>query len=151
MIGKKNWSIESRKKAGVLILGLIFIISSFVPGGTSSPQSKQTQNGNQVLLTNEDNKYQDNLLNDKENLENQTDYLFTEEKSPPIPLDIPQTFYQTCGYWYREPTTYAQLISWYENLEQNFSNYMEVWKANEMYGLGQIPSDNYDMYYVRIT
>ncbi|MFA5103173.1 MAG: DUF2341 domain-containing protein, partial [Candidatus Thermoplasmatota archaeon] len=28
---------------------------------------------------------------------------------------------------------------------------MEVWKANEMYGLGQIPDASYDMYYVRLT
>ncbi|MFA5102633.1 MAG: hypothetical protein WC525_05725, partial [Candidatus Thermoplasmatota archaeon] len=41
------------------------------------------------------------------------------------PLDFPVTFYQTCGYWYRKPSTYAQLITWYKNLEQNFSNYME--------------------------
>ena len=65
--------------------------------------------------------------------------------------DNPPTFYQSCGYWYRKPSTYAQLISWYQNLEQNHTNYMQVWKANEMYGLGTIPSGNYYMYYVRIT
>jgi hypothetical protein len=52
--------------------------------------------------------------------------------------------------WYHKPTSYAQLVSWYQALEQNYSNYIEVFKANEMYNTGTI-TGNYDDYYVRIT
>ncbi|MBE3123080.1 MAG: DUF2341 domain-containing protein, partial [Thermoplasmata archaeon] len=53
--------------------------------------------------------------------------------------------------WYNKPSSYAQLISWYQTLETEYPNYIQVFKANELYGLGTIPDQNYDMYYVRIT
>jgi hypothetical protein len=52
--------------------------------------------------------------------------------------------------WYNKPTSYAQLISWYQSLEANYSQYLEVFKANELYGTGTI-TGGYDAYYVRIT
>ncbi|HVQ00364.1 MAG TPA: M14 family zinc carboxypeptidase [Candidatus Thermoplasmatota archaeon] len=52
--------------------------------------------------------------------------------------------------WYHKAANYAQLVSWYQALEQNYSNYLEVFKANELYGTGTI-TGGYDDYYVRIT
>ena len=59
--------------------------------------------------------------------------------------DDPPTFYEDTGRWYNKPSTYDELITWYHNLEQNFSDYIHVWKANEMYGLGTIPDAGYDL------
>lgn len=52
--------------------------------------------------------------------------------------------------WYRKPDSYAQLVTWYKNLEENYSRYIEVFKANELYGTGKVDG-GYDLYYVRIT
>jgi hypothetical protein len=52
--------------------------------------------------------------------------------------------------WYYKPESYDQLVGWYQDLESNFSNFIEVFKANEMYGTGQA-TGGYDLYYVRIT
>jgi len=63
--------------------------------------------------------------------------------------DDPPTFYEDTGRWYNKPSSYDELITWYQNLEQNFSDYLEIWKANEMYGTGKIPDADYDLYFVR--
>jgi len=52
--------------------------------------------------------------------------------------------------WYNKPSTYAQLISWYEALETQYPGYIEVFKANVLYNTGTIPN-SYDDYYIRIT
>ncbi len=52
--------------------------------------------------------------------------------------------------WYNKPTSYTQLISWYQALEAQYPGYIEVFKANELYNTGTIPN-SYDAYYVRIT
>jgi len=52
--------------------------------------------------------------------------------------------------WYDKPTSYAQLISWYQDLEALYPGYLEVFKANELYGTG-LATGGYDLYYVRIT
>jgi hypothetical protein len=52
--------------------------------------------------------------------------------------------------WYNKPTSYAQLVSWYQALEAQYPNYIELFKANELYNTGTIPN-GYDDYYVRIT
>lgn len=52
--------------------------------------------------------------------------------------------------WYNKPTSYAQLVSWYQALEAQYPGYIEVFKANELYNTGTI-SNNYDAYYIRIT
>ena len=52
--------------------------------------------------------------------------------------------------WYIMPKNYAELVSWYRSLEQNYSNFIEVFKANELYGTGMVDG-GYDDYYVRIT
>lgn len=52
--------------------------------------------------------------------------------------------------WYNKPTTYAQLISWYQALETQYPGYIEVFKANVLYNTGTIPN-GYDDYYIRIT
>ena len=41
-------------------------------------------------------------------------------------------------------------MSWYQSLESNYSNHIEVFKANQLYGTGNI-TGGYDDYYVRIT
>ncbi len=52
--------------------------------------------------------------------------------------------------WYNKPTSYAQLISWYQALETTYPDYIEVFKANVLYNTGTIPN-GYDDYYIRIT
>ena len=52
--------------------------------------------------------------------------------------------------WYYKPSSYAELVGWYQALEVNYSNYLEIFKANDLYGTGQA-TGGYDLYYVRIT
>jgi len=51
---------------------------------------------------------------------------------------------------YTKPTSYAQLISWYQALENQYPWFIEVFKANQLYQTGTIPN-GYDDYYIRIT
>jgi len=52
--------------------------------------------------------------------------------------------------WYEKPSTYAELVSWYLSLESEYPDYIEVFKANELYGTGTAEG-GYDCYYVRVT
>jgi hypothetical protein len=52
--------------------------------------------------------------------------------------------------WYYKPNSYAQLVGWYEDLEDTYPDYIEVFKANELYKTGTT-GGGYDAYYVRIT
>jgi len=52
--------------------------------------------------------------------------------------------------WYHKPINYAELVSWYEDLEDDYPDYIEVFKANELYETGTA-AGGYDLYYVRIT
>jgi hypothetical protein len=52
--------------------------------------------------------------------------------------------------WYTKPANYAQLVSWYQTLESTYPNYLEVFKANELYDTGTA-TGGYDLYYIRIT
>jgi hypothetical protein len=52
--------------------------------------------------------------------------------------------------WYNKPASYAELVSWYQSLESAYPNYLEVFKANELYNTGTV-TGGYDLYYVRIT
>jgi hypothetical protein len=72
------------------------------------------------------------------------------EKNPiidPIKEIIESSFEPS---WYNKPTSYAQLVGWYQSLESSYPNYIEIFKANEIYGTGII-TGGYDDYYVRIT
>lgn len=51
---------------------------------------------------------------------------------------------------YTFPSNYSTLVQWYQSLEANYSDYVEVFKANELYGTGTV-AGGYDLYYVRIT
>jgi len=75
--------------------------------------------------------YSNNMNQAKENVQDE----------PPVSRDTD---------WYFKPNDYAELVSWYQALEANYSNYIEVFKANELYGTGQA-TGGYDLYYVRIT
>lgn len=50
----------------------------------------------------------------------------------------------------KKPSSYNELVSWYHNLEEKYPEYIEIFRANEIYGLGKIDG-GYDLYYVRIT
>ncbi|UCF49136.1 MAG: PKD domain-containing protein [Thermoplasmatales archaeon] len=52
--------------------------------------------------------------------------------------------------WYSKPASYEELVGWYLALEADYPDYLEVFKANELYDTG-IATGGYDMYYVRIT
>ena len=51
---------------------------------------------------------------------------------------------------YKKADSYDELVGWYKSLEADYPNYIEVFKANELYNLGKI-NGGYDAYYVRIT
>ena len=76
-------------------------------------------------------------------------------RDPSSPLDrgsdVPPTFYENSGRWYVNASSYSQLITWYQNLEQNFSNYLYVFDATERYGTNPIPDAGYGLYIARIT
>ena len=50
----------------------------------------------------------------------------------------------------KKPSSYEELVSWYRSLEEEYPDYIEIFKANELYGLGKVDG-GYDLYYVRIT
>lgn len=52
--------------------------------------------------------------------------------------------------WYYKPNSYNELVSWYQDLEDRYPDYIHVFKANELYNTGQAVG-GYDLYYVRIT
>lgn len=52
--------------------------------------------------------------------------------------------------WYYKPANYAELVSWYHGLEAQYPNYIDIFKANELYQTGTV-TGGYDLYYVRIT
>ncbi|KYK28075.1 hypothetical protein AYK20_01560 [Thermoplasmatales archaeon SG8-52-1] len=52
--------------------------------------------------------------------------------------------------WYYKPANYAELVDWYLALESEYPDYIEVFKANELYDTG-VAAGGYDCYYVRIT
>lgn len=52
--------------------------------------------------------------------------------------------------WYYKPSSYAEIVNWYQTLEAAYPNYLEVFKANQLYNTGTVPN-GYDLYYVRIT
>ena len=57
----------------------------------------------------------------------------------------------TLGYkTYKKAGSYSELVNWYKELESQYPNYIEVFKANELYGTGTVEG-GYDCYYVRIT
>ncbi len=61
--------------------------------------------------------------------------------------------FSTISYGYKgdiKPHSYDELVEWYKNLEKNYPEYIEVFKANEMYKTGKVDG-GYDLYYVRIT
>ena len=51
---------------------------------------------------------------------------------------------------YTKASSYSELVSWYQALEDEYPDYVQVFKANQVYGLGQV-NGGYDDYYVRIT
>jgi len=52
--------------------------------------------------------------------------------------------------WYYKPDDYDELVSWYKTLESSYPDYIEVFKANELYDTGVVDG-GYDLYYVRVT
>ena len=52
--------------------------------------------------------------------------------------------------WYYKPSSYVELVEWYQNLETIYPEYLEIFKANELYNTGTV-TGGYDLYYVRIT
>ena len=70
--------------------------------------------------------------------------------SEPIVLENRADFNVLQPEWYFKPDSYSELVDWYSILEQQFPNYIEIFKANELYNTG-IVDGGYDLYYVRIT
>ncbi|UCF11765.1 MAG: hypothetical protein JSW06_06855 [Thermoplasmatales archaeon] len=86
-----------------------------------------------------------------------TAYSHGLENSQNNPLNVnllPDQIYENAKRmgtdWYYKPSNYAELVNWYQALETAYPNYLEIFKANELYGTGQ-STGGYDLYYVRIT
>ena len=62
--------------------------------------------------------------------------------------DDQQLFFGTD--WYYKPSSYAELVGWYQSLESLYPEYIELLKINEIYNTG-IVDGGYDLYCVRIT
>ncbi len=75
---------------------------------------------------------------------------YKKENDILIELDGDPTESLLSSGWYYKPTNYAELVSWYESLESAYPDYLEVFKANELYNTGTV-TGGYDLYYVRIT
>lgn len=52
--------------------------------------------------------------------------------------------------WYHVPPNIATLMQWYQALDANYSNYMEIIAMNQVYNTGTI-TGGYQDYYIRIT
>ncbi len=72
----------------------------------------------------------------------ETDEYLVSEENEMNPLMAPD--------WYDKPSSYDELVSWYLTLESKYPDYIEVFKANELYETGTA-TGGYDCYYVRIT
>jgi hypothetical protein len=60
------------------------------------------------------------------------------------------TGFSQANYEKKKPDNYEELVSWYKSLEEKHPEYIEVFKANEVFGYGKVDG-GYDLYYVRIT
>lgn len=67
-------------------------------------------------------------------------HLSSERWSPAVGASSQYTF----------PTNYSTLVGWYQALETSYPEYLEVFKANELYNTGKV-AGGYDLWYVRIT
>jgi len=80
-------------------------------------------------------------------LKNQSGRSFNSDILEQIALDTVEKLETD---WYYKPSSYAELVGWYQNLESLYPGYLEIFKANELYGTGTV-AGGYDLYYVRIT
>jgi len=81
-----------------------------------------------------------------------TFFIASARDSAPQGIQKTDEIYETRQYsgWYYKPSSYSQLVTWYQTLESSYPGYIEVFKANEIYGTGTI-TGGYDDYYIRIT
>ncbi len=60
------------------------------------------------------------------------------------------TSFSQANYEKKKPDSYEELVSWYKSLEEKYPQYIDIFKANEVFGYGKVDG-GYDLYYVRIT
>jgi hypothetical protein len=76
------------------------------------------------------------------NIDDEDKQIIDLEGNPMDPLLAPE--------WYYKPANYATLVEWYQAIEDMYPDYVEIFKANELYDTGTVYG-GYDLYYVRIT
>ena len=141
----KNLGNKVQTKAVACFVVSICFIGAFSPILGSTPENSLGTNSNTTFLTTETNAlHQENYRDFNDSILE----ISSEEIQIRAPVNLMSMTYSG---WYNKPTSYAQLISWYQELEIAYPNYLQVFKANELYGLGTIPDQNYHMYYVRLT
>ncbi len=141
------------QRACALGIVLIFVIGAFGPA-VSSVQRASSDQKEQVLVNTDLSGSTLPEQLDRSASEDEIVLLDDPPMGPPLPLDTPHTFYDEVGEIYKKPTSYMELVSWYQHLEENYSGYIQVFKANELYSTGTIPKTgggSYDLYYVRVT
>ena len=67
-----------------------------------------------------------------------------------VSLSIFVMNFSQASYEKKKPDSYEELVSWYKSLEEKHPEYIEIFKANEVFGYGKVDG-GYDLYYVRIT
>ncbi len=77
-----------------------------------------------------------------EGYNNENDILEDSEEESPITGLGPD--------WYEKPSSYEELVSWYEELESKYPQYLKLYKANDFYDTDTVYG-GYDLYYLRIT
>jgi hypothetical protein len=77
-------------------------------------------------------------------------YSFNMHTKNDEPAGISEISTEGLNQWYMKPRNYTELVQWYLDLEQQYPNYLEVFKANTLYNTGNA-TGGYDLYYVRIT
>ena len=74
---------------------------------------------------------------------------------PEVPVIIAAAPLPDPSVSYSAPANYDQLVAWWQGLEAQYPGYVRMWKANEYYGTGQVPSSSahppYDLWFVLVT
>jgi len=61
---------------------------------------------------------------------------------PEVPVIIAAAPLPDPSVSYSAPANYDQLVAWWQGLEAQYPGYVRMWKANEYYGTGQVPSSS---------
>jgi len=121
------------EKAVAVLIVIFFITSAFIPIVGS-----QREYSTSIVLEEKDNtklnseqelfdvSTSDSVVTDAHDVD---DFLFLRDDSGGGSMPLGRrsgSFYDSVGREYKRPADYMELVSWYQNLEQNYSDYIDV-------------------------